>query len=62
MKAAVEGEKKAKTEELVLKCGFKYMQTERERDIGNGQEEGEREGVMKDKMESEWKRGRARER
>lgn len=31
MKAAVEGEKKAKTEEQVLKCGFKYMQTERER-------------------------------
>lgn len=28
MKAAVEGEKKAKTEEQVLKCGFKYMQTE----------------------------------
>lgn len=55
MKAAVEGEKKAKTEEQVLKCGSKYMQTERERDIGNGQEEGEREGVMKDKMESEWK-------
>lgn len=37
----------------MMKLGF--GKTERDSDTENGQKEGEREGVMKDKAESEWR-------